>query len=130
MRQKLILALLGVELVGACASGAAAQPKLGGMVELPARDKLEAVYAVQAGKQTVRVRVSSNGCTKKDDFLARLAESGPPPVILLIRRKPDQCRSFAMGSAWLDFSYAELGVERARSFSLANPLTAWTGPGD
>lgn len=96
------------------------------MAATPLQATPEAVYAVIAGKEGLRVRVSSNGCTTKAHFeIVRLQRQ-----VLLRRVTPDDCRSFAMGSQWLDFSYAELGVGEHGEFSLANPLTRWTGPGE
>jgi hypothetical protein len=85
----------------------------------------EAVYAAIAGKDALRVRVSSNGCTEKQHF--RTERRGGE--IALRRVTPDHCKSFASGSVWLEFSYAELGVGR-EPFRLGNPLTPWMGPGE
>jgi len=93
------------------------------------RDRTEAVYAIQAERTGVRIRVSSNGCTRKQDFRLQVARSDPARITLE-RRTPDRCRSFAMGSAWLTFSYAELRISARDPFVLTNPLTAWTGPGN
>ena len=91
--------------------------------------RIEAVYAIQADRNGVRVRVSSNGCTRKPDFQVQTQRSNPARITL-IRRTPDRCNSFAQGSAWLTYSYGELGINARNEFVLANPLTAWTGPGN
>jgi hypothetical protein len=89
----------------------------------------EDLYAIQANRTGVRIRVSSNGCTKKTDFRAQVARSNPARLTF-VRRTPDRCRSFAMGSVWLDFSYQELGLRVRDEFVVTNPLIAWTGPGN
>jgi hypothetical protein len=91
--------------------------------------RIEAVYAIQADRTSVRVRVSSNGCTRKQDFQVQTQRSNPSRITL-IRRTPDRCRSFAQGSAWLTFSYGELRINPQDEFVFGNALTAWTGPGN
>lgn len=83
----------------------------------------EAIYAAVAGKESLRLRVSSNGCTEKGHF--RLDRRGAD--LTLVRVTPDMCKSFAIGSAWIEFSYDETG---AAPFVLRNPLASWRGPGD
>jgi hypothetical protein len=120
---KAILALtLSAVALTACAATAAPQP-------VPADEpRVEAVYGLTAGKDGVKLRVSSNGCTKKADFSFRSTRS-LPPTLTFVRQTPDRCQSFAQGSTWLTFSYEELGVGRSE-FRLGNPVTAWTGPGE
>lgn len=89
----------------------------------------EAIYAVEAGRDNVRVRVSSNGCTRRQDFQARSSGSRNNPSIAFIRVRPDNCRALAPGGVWLSFSYRELGIARGDAFTLVNPLTPWIGPG-
>ncbi len=92
--------------------------------------RAEAVYAIEAGKALVRIRVSSNGCTHKEDFSLRTVSKGRPRQFALMRMAPDRCKSFAVGSTWLEFGYDELGLARGEAFTLTNPLTAWNGPGE
>jgi hypothetical protein len=120
---KAILALtIAAVALASCAAVAAPQPP-------PADEpRIEALYGLTADKDGVKVRVGSNGCTKKEDFTFRTTRS-LPPTLTFIRKTPDRCRSFVMGSAWLTFSYQELGVGK-NEFHLGNPMTAWTGPGE
>ena len=113
MHRRIVLPLIAAILAG-CATTAPAQPR-----------RTEAVYAAVAGKEALRVRFSSNGCTKKEDF-AIVRRGG---AVTFRRVTPDMCKSFAIGSVWIEFSYAELGVGRG-DFTLGNPLTRWNGPGD
>jgi hypothetical protein len=118
MMRTVLIALCGAALAS-CASVAAAPLE-------PAAAKAEAIYAVSAGKDAVRFRVSSTGCTKKPDFVI-VRNKG---AVLLKRVTLDRCQSFVQGSVWLEFSYGELGVAARSDFQLANPLAAWTGPGE
>ena len=101
---------------------------------LPRSARPEPVYAVSAGKDAVRFRVSSNGCTTKDHIKPVIWPTlpGAPPMeeIFVFRIRPDTCQSFAMGSAWVEFSYAELGIKDTTKVTLGSRLTPWTGPGD
>jgi len=113
----LIIPVLALSFIAATAE---AQPRR------PAQP--EALYGVTANRDGVKVRVSSNGCTKKDDFRVRATRSYPAQLSF-VRTNPDRCQSFAQGSAWLTFSWRELGI-RQGDFRVSNPLTAWTGPGE
>ena len=96
---------------------------------VPVATRGDRVYAVEARRNTLRVRVSSNGCTKKADFRVQVTRF-QPARITFVRRTPDRCRSFAMGSIWLEFTYQDLGISGRDDFVVTNPLTAWTGPGN
>jgi hypothetical protein len=91
--------------------------------------RTEAVYAVEAAREAVRIRVSSNGCTRKQDFQARRNGGRESAEITFVRVRQDNCRSFAVGGVWLTFDNRELGLRRGGSFTLGNPLTPWIGPG-
>lgn len=117
--------LAGLALLGGCAT--AAQPVVAPVGA--ALGELEAVYSATAGKDALTIRVSSNGCTKKEDFAFFVEQKGGAVTVAFARRRLDPCRSFAMGHADLSFTYAELGVAPRTPLFLLNPLTAWTGPG-
>jgi len=101
---------------------------------LPRDARPEPVYAVSAGKGGMRFRVSSNGCTTKEHIKPVVWPSvhGMPPKeeIFVFRVRPDTCQSFAMGSAWVEFSYAEMGVRQPTLVTLGSRLTPWMGPGE
>ena len=50
--------------------------------------------------------------------------------LLVFRVLPDTCQSLVMGSVWLEFSYAELGITRSDSFTVGTSMKPWTGPGE
>lgn len=90
--------------------------------------ELEPLYGAVAGREALTIRVGSNGCTAKADFTFYVERRGPTPTLAFARKRVDTCRSFAMGSTQLVFSWAELGLDGRRPVVLLNPLTAWTGP--
>ena len=118
-RRLLILASLGL-LVG-CATVGPSVVALG---------ELEPLYSASAERGGITIRVSSNGCTKKEDFAFFVERKGGEVTLSFGRKKLDRCQSFAIGHADLTFSYAELGVEPRAPFFVLNPFVAWTGPGD
>lgn len=93
--------------------------------------ELEPLYAARAGAEALTIRVSSNGCTKKEDFAFYVERNGGGAMTLAFGRKRiDTCKSFAMGHEDLTFSWAELGLPSRSPVFLLNPLVPWTGPGD
>jgi len=93
-----------------------------------AMGELEPLYAADAGRDAITIRVSSNGCTQKGDFAFFVERRGDAVTVAFGRKRIDTCRSFAMGRADLAFTWAELGLAPRTPVFLLNPLTAWTGP--
>ena len=89
--------------------------------------ELEPLYRAEAGRDTITIRVSSNGCTSKGDFAFFVERRGEAVTLAFGRRRIDTCRAFAMGHADLTFTWAELGLAPHAPVFLLNPLTAWTG---
>jgi hypothetical protein len=117
--------LAGLALLGGCATAvppivAPAASSLG---------ELEPLYSANAGRDAITIRVSSNGCTKKEDFAFFVERKGQAVTLAFGRKKLDPCRSFAMGHADLTFTYAELGVAERTPLFVLNPFYPWTGPG-
>ncbi len=90
---------------------------------------IEPIYGVTVGKAGVTVRVASNGCTKKSDLTMAVGKTPPRPMLLVARKHPDTCQSFAAGHAEVVYSFEELGLQPGQPFSLANPLVADPSPG-
>ena len=90
---------------------------------------IEPVYGVIAGPTGITVRVPSNGCTKKADMTVAVSTNPPRPLILIARKRPDTCQSFAAGRAEITYAYAELGLKPGQPFSFANPLVSDPTPG-
>lgn len=92
--------------------------------------ELEPLFAARAGPDALTIRVSSNGCTRKDDFAFYVERRGEAVTLSFGRKRLDTCKSFAMGHEDLAFSWAELGLPPSAPVFLLNPLVAWTGPGE
>ncbi|HZZ34741.1 MAG TPA: hypothetical protein VFE03_03385 [Caulobacteraceae bacterium] len=90
---------------------------------------LEPLYSVAAGREALTIRVASSGCTKKEDFAFFVDRTSAGPRLAFGRKRIDPCKSFAMGSTEIAFTWAELGLEPRSAVFVLNPLTAWTGPG-
>ncbi len=118
--------LAGLALLGGCATAAPPIVAPAGA----ALGELEPLYSANAGKDALTIRVSSNGCTRKEDFAFFVERKGEAVTLAFGRKKLDPCRSFAMGHADLVFTYAELGVAPRMPLFLLNPLYPWTGPGN
>ena len=117
--------LAGLALLGGCATAAPPIVAPAGS----ALGELEPLFSASAGKEALTIRVSSNGCTKKEDFAFFVEKKGEAMTLAFGRKKLDPCRSFAMGHTDLTFTYAELGVAPRTPVFLLNPFYPWTGPG-
>ena len=91
--------------------------------------ELEPLYSASAGREALTIRVSSNGCTRKEDFAFFVEKKGDAVTLAFGRKRLDTCRSFAVGRTDLVFTWAELGLPTQTPVFLLNPLLAWTGPG-
>lgn len=123
--QRRFVILAGMALLSGCAT--AAPP-----IMAPAGSslgELEPLYSASAGRDALTIRVSSNGCTRKEDFAFFVERKGEAVTLAFGRRRLDPCKSFAMGHTDLSFTYEELGVARRTPLFLLNPFYPWTGPG-
>jgi hypothetical protein len=93
----------------------------------PVLAELEPLYAAQAGRDTITIRVSSNGCTSRGDFAFYVERRGDAVTLAFGRRRIDTCRSFAMGYTDIVFTWAELGLAPRTPVFLLNPLMDWIG---
>ena len=132
-RRRFVLAALAL---GGCATAA---PPVETPVDTPVETpvvapaastlgELEPLYAADLGRDAITIRVASNGCTTKADFAFFVERRGDVVTLAFGRKRIDTCRSFAMGQAYLTFTWAELGLAPRTPVFLLNPLTAWTGP--
>ena len=88
------LALGGCATVGAPPTGAALA-------------ELEPLYAVQAGRDGLTIRVKSGGCTAKADFAFYVARRGGAVSVAFGRRQVETCKPAAPGQADITFSWDE-----------------------
>jgi hypothetical protein len=89
---------------------------------------IEPIYGVSATRQAITFRLASNGCTKKSDLTVAVAKNPPRPMVLIARKHPDPCRSFAAGHAEIVYTFEELGLDPNEPFTLANPMVGDPSP--
>lgn len=118
-----ILLIAGALMLAGCATTRVAPPEGAGF------ELLEPLYAAVAGREALTIRVASNGCTAKADFAVFVETTPAGPRVAFGRKKLDPCKSFAMGSTELSFTWTELGLDSRATVFVANPLVPWTGPG-
>lgn len=85
-------------------------------------DELEALYGVAVEKGELVARVSSNGCTKAEDFKVEANRRETGVSITLTRERPDLCRALVPEGKELRFDLDGLGVQRTDKIRLRNPL--------
>lgn len=122
MRLKPVLtALLLAPTLSACVVIDAGE---GGAVDLDLRSKpaAEPVHAVAFTREGVAVRVNSNGCTKKEDFEARVDRGGLRPTLKLVREVEDRCRALLPDGVDLRWTYEELGLDPRQDVAVGNPF--------
>ena len=85
--------------------------------------ELEPLLSVDAGAKTLMIRVRSQGCASKADFVFRVERDRGRAVVAFARRRLETCRG-ERGEATLSFSYAELGVSARDRIVVANPIAA------
>jgi len=89
--------------------------------------ELEPLYAAEAGRRALTIKVASNGCTTKADFAFYVERKGEAVTLAFGRKRVDGCQSLVAGHVELAFSYAELGLEPRDPVFLLNPLVPWSG---
>ena len=83
--------------------------------------ELEPLLSVDAHAQVLTIRVRSQGCASKADFVFRIDREGERAVVAFARRRLETCRG-ERGEATLSFSYAELGLSARDRIVVANPI--------
>ena len=119
MKAKLF-ALTAAAVVTLTGLGAEAQPR---PYANPAR--AEAIYGATFDDRGLTLRVSSNGCTRKEDFAVRVRREGRVKTVSAVRIREDRCRAFMRSGVNLTWSLAELGIRKGEDVRLLNPLNAW-----
>lgn len=83
--------------------------------------ELEPLLSVDARAHTLTIRVRSQGCVTKADFVFRVDREVARAVVAFARRRLETCRG-DRGEATLSFSYAELGLSARDRIVVANPI--------
>ena len=111
------LLLAGLVLLGGCAT---VPPPIVAPVGAPF-EELEPLLAARAGPGALTITVSSNGCTKKEDFAVFVERKGGAVQLAFGRKRIDVCKA-APQPLELTFTWAELGVAAPGPTFLLNPL--------
>ncbi len=107
---------VGATLVlGACATG----PEPVATAHMPGQ--LEAIHAAAFTRDTAVFRVSSNGCTDKDDVKPFITKLRSRAVITLRRLEEDSCHNTRADGVLLKWSFDELGLEPGAEVEVNNP---------
>jgi len=89
--------------------------------EAPA-GKVEKILGYQPTGKGIVFQVSSGGCTRRDDFVAKAIRNDVGVVQLqLIRTRPDLCYPFMPMGERLGFTYEQLGINPGERFTILNP---------
>ena len=112
-RHALLAALL---LVSACATTAVYVAPDVGMVEL------EPLLGAEVRADGLLIRVTSHGCTAKEDFAFFVERRGDRVAVAFGLRKMDHCKAAARPME-LSFSYGELGLKPGQAVAIVNPLS-------
>ena len=85
--------------------------------------ELEPLYAATAGRETLTIKVSSNGCTTKVDFAFFVERKDGATTVAFARKRLDRCRTIQAGHADLEFTMAELGIAPDTPVFVLNPFS-------
>lgn len=85
-------------------------------------DGLEPLQAVRVDRDDLVVRVSSNGCTRSDDFAVESQRRDGVTAFTFVRKRPDMCRALIAEGVELRYPLETFGVARGDRIRLRNPL--------
>lgn len=83
---------------------------------------LEPLYAARVDEDDLVVRVSSNGCTKPEDFAVESSRRDDLTAFTFTRKRPDMCRALLAEGVELRFPLDAYGVDRGGKIRVRNPL--------
>lgn len=117
MVKRLVLTMVAGLVLGV--SACAAPGSLHRTAQMPGQP--EAIQAAAFTRDTVLVKVSSNGCTDRDDIKPFITKLRSRTVMSLRRLDEDGCDSGSDRSLLLQFSFDELGLEPGTHVELDSP---------
>lgn len=83
---------------------------------------LEALQAARVDKDDLVIRVSSNGCTRSEDFAVESTRRDGLTAFTFVRKRPDMCRALLPEGVELRYPLEAFGVERGGQIRVRNPL--------
>jgi len=120
MNRRSLLLGLGAFGLSGCATRPAPVPVAFSPGAGPA--ELEAIYAVTATRDSLTIRVESNGCTTKADFAFFVERREGATTVAFGRKRVDICAAAGGGYADLSFSFGELGLAPDTPVFVLNPF--------
>lgn len=87
----------------------------------PAPGQIEPVHAAAVINDLAVFRVTSNGCTKKDDLLPVVSRHGEASVLTLRRLNEDRCTRPVEDGIEVRWSFEELGIKPGSVVKVDNP---------
>ncbi len=85
-------------------------------------DGLEPLQAVRVERDDLVIRVSSNGCTRSDDFAVESQRRDGLATFTFTRKRPDMCRALIAEGVELRYPLETFGVARGDRIRVRNPL--------
>lgn len=85
-------------------------------------DGLEPLQAVRVERDDLVIRVSSNGCTRSDDFAVESQRRDGLTAFTFTRKRPDMCRALIAEGVELRYPLETFGVARGDKIRVRNPL--------
>ena len=86
-------------------------------------DSLEPLQAVRVERGDLVIRVSSNGCTRQEDFSVESQRRDGLTAFSFIRKRPDNCRALVAEGVELRYPLDDFGVQRGGQIRVRNPLS-------
>ncbi|WP_205679400.1 hypothetical protein [Brevundimonas lutea] len=94
-------------------------PPISAAVSMPGA--LEPIYAAAVSSNQAIFRVTSNGCTGKDDIQPVVRRVGDSALITLRRMKDDRCSNVQLEGIDVIYSLEELGLSADDHIEINNP---------
>ncbi|PZR33029.1 hypothetical protein [Caulobacter segnis] len=85
-------------------------------------ESLEPLQAVRVERDDLVIRVSSNGCTRSDDFAVESQRRDGLAAFTFTRKRPDMCRALVAEGVELRYPLETFGVARGDRIRVRNPL--------
>jgi hypothetical protein len=87
-----------------------------------AKSDLEPIFGATIDKDALVVRVSSNGCTRLDDFAVETTRRDGTATFTFTRKRPDLCRALVAEGVDMRFYLDAYGVDRGSRIRVRNPM--------
>jgi len=83
---------------------------------------LEPIHGAAFTDNLAIVRVTSNGCTTKDDLVPYVRQSRDFSILTVRRVNEDQCREPVADGLEVQWTFEELGLPQGTSVTVNNPF--------